>query len=182
MLDPGCMGLYHCGQDRIELLKSTAMESTRSDDGSLALVPAMAFYESIIAHELAHAAFGSVPCPFENCATAKEVVAHTMRVMSLPPQYPSRFNADLGLDRKVARDEISIITLYLAPDVVLRKAWRHLNQRPDIWAYIDQIMSGNVRIDHAHPLSGLYSLVSTISSSRSAASRAWLSASWYSGL
>lgn len=150
-LSPGCLGLYHCGLDRIEVLRPSAMAKSRSEKSSLAHVSDLDFFRSIIVHELAHAAFDGVPCPFDHCIATAEYVAHNMQIMSLPQSDIARFESRLDMNARVSRDELNVMLYLMAPDKFLRKSWIHLNQRPDACRYIGDIMAGKVRMDRVHP-------------------------------
>lgn len=147
-LPTGCMGLYHCGDERIELLALEAMEAARDPGNSLAFVDNETYFQSILTHELAHAAFEDVPCPFDHCMATSEYLAHVMQVRSLPAADIARFEAELDMETHVGRDAVNSMIYAMAPDVFLRRAWIHLNQRPDACAYIDAIMQGHVIHDH----------------------------------
>src|SRR6056297_505126 len=147
-LSAGCMGVYHCGEDRIELLTPEAMAATRNPDGRLAFVETQTYFHSILVHELAHAAYAEVPCPFGSCLATNEYVANTMQVMSLPAADIARLEADLDMETRLSRDSLNPFLYLMAPDIFLRKAWVHLNQRPDPCAYIGQIMAGRVLLDY----------------------------------
>lgn len=146
-----CMGLYHCGKDRVEILEPDTMQRRRAPESALAFVPIDSFYVSVLAHELSHAAFDASPCPFESCLTASEYVAYTMQIMSLPERYRFRFEAGLDMTTRVSRDSLNPVILFMAPDTFMRRAWVHLNQRPDACAYIGDVMQGRVRMDHPRP-------------------------------
>lgn len=147
-LKPGCMGVYHCGKDRIELLRPDVMEEVRTKSGSLTFVEINTYFQSVLAHELAHAAYETVPCPFDNCLATNEYLAHTMQVMSLPPEDIATLEAQLDMQTNVPKDGINGFIYMMAPDAFLRKSWVHLQQRPDPCAYIEQIMEGRIYMDH----------------------------------
>ena len=146
-LDPNCVALYHCGERRIEVLEPPLMEARRSSEGAFALLPIEDYFQSVIVHELAHASFDDVPCPFENCVVANEYVAYSMQVMALTPEARSAFTARSGIERQITRDELSLPILYLAPGRFAQKAWAHLSQRTDPCGYVGEIMEGSVLLD-----------------------------------
>src|SRR6056297_365169 len=69
---PSCMGVYHCGEDRIEILSPRAIDRFRRDEGAFSAVPTRIYFESILVHELTHAAYDAVPCPFSDCLVTSE--------------------------------------------------------------------------------------------------------------
>ena len=89
--------------------------------------------------------------PVQNCLTSSEYVAYAMQVMSLPPQYRAAFAEDSGIEEPAGRDEISAITLLMAPDVFAQKAWAHFSQRPDGCAHVAGMMAGDFYLDVERP-------------------------------
>ena len=146
-LSPGCMGFYHCGEERIELLSPKAMAPLRRADGSLAFVDVTDYFQSILTHELAHAAYASVPCPFDGCLATNEYVAHVMQVMSLSEADRAQLESTLDMDTPLSRDSVNAMIYMMAPDVFLRRAWVHFRQQPDSCAFMDDIMQGRVLFD-----------------------------------
>ncbi|WP_139784630.1 hypothetical protein [Roseovarius sp. A-2] len=143
-----CLGLYHCGKDLIQIPTPDTMQSMRAADSSLSHVPPEPFFRGILTHELAHAAFDAQPCPFESCITASEYIAYTMQIMSLPAADIATFESGLKMHKKISRDALNPITLYMNPDIFLSLAWIHLHQRSDPCAYIGDVMQGRIRMDY----------------------------------
>jgi len=146
-LKDDCVALYHCGEDWIEILEPPMMASRRNPDGAFSFLGLDDYYQSVIVHELAHAAFDDVLCPFGACIASSEYVAYAMQIMSLPPDAQMEFVKTSGLGRQVARDELSAVMLFMAPGRFAQKAWAHLSQQPNPCAYIGQIMDGTVLLD-----------------------------------
>ena len=146
-LDGGCVGLYHCGQDLIEVLEPSLMASKRDPDGAFAFLPVTEFFRSTIVHEFAHAVTHRSPCPFGTCLIRDEYVAYAMQVMSLTMEQQAQFAAIAGLDRKISRDELSIIGLFMAPHLFSQLVWTHLTQRDDPCRFIGQLSKGEVLLD-----------------------------------
>ena len=146
-LEPGCVALYHCHEDWIEVLTPFVMDVRRSPDGVFAFMAIDEYFQSVIVHELAHSAFDAVPCPFETCVVADEYVAYAMQIMSMQPDARRSFEDASGLGRKVSRDELNAMTLFMAPDLFARKTWAHLSQRSDRCGFIGKIMDGIVVLD-----------------------------------
>lgn len=147
----GCLGLYHCGEDRIELLNPEPFESAREAESAFAMLNTRDYYASVIAHELAHAAYDNVPCPFGDCRATDEYVAYTMQVYTLESVARASFEAAIPYKRRVVRDEINPMIVLMAPDIFARKAWMHFSQQDDGCAFIQQIMNGDVLLDYEHP-------------------------------
>jgi hypothetical protein len=151
--DDECLGLYHCGMGRIEILSPSAYLPLRADGRATAFaaVSDEAFFESIIRHELAHAALDSMPCPFGSCLVNQEYVAYTMQVRFLPEADRIAFEAAIAHDGRVTRDMLSVLMLMMAPETFARQAWLHLSAREDPCGFIGQIARGEVLLDFEHP-------------------------------
>lgn len=146
-----CMGIYHCGENSIEILSPRAIEGLRREDSAFSAVPTGVYFESVLAHELAHAAYDAVPCPFADCVVTSEYVAYAMQVYSLPPPERSLFEADVAMEDRVSRYEISSIGLLMAPDQFARNVWAHFSQREDGCAYVAEMMGANFYLDTERP-------------------------------
>jgi hypothetical protein len=152
-LGDNCLGVYHCGTGRIEILAPEAYVPPREagEASAFATVSNDAFFESIIRHELAHAALDSMLCPFEACPVGQEYIAYTMQVWFLPENDRVAFEEAKPHDGPISRDMLSGIMLMMAPELFAHRAWFHLQAREDPYAFIGQITRGEVLLDHEHP-------------------------------
>lgn len=150
-LKPGCLAQYHCGTDSIDVLNPSRIADIRDAEGAFSFLPVTTYFESIIVHEVTHAALDSTPCPFSDCVVSNEYVAYVMQVLSLSPEDQKKFVEEMNLDRKVSRDELNAPILYMAPKLFARKAWVHFSQRDDPCGFIRQVSEGIVLLDREHP-------------------------------
>jgi hypothetical protein len=152
-LEAKCIGLYHCGEGRIEILNPEAYLPLRAEGQASAFAPVSeeAFFESIIRHELAHAALDSMPCPFASCLASQEYVAYTMQVRFLPEADRIAFEEAITHHGPVSRDMLSAIMVMMAPEVFAQRAWLHLSARENPCDFIGQIARGEVLFDFEHP-------------------------------
>ena len=146
-----CLGVYHCGKNRIELLSPAAIEQMRSGDGAFHALPSDIYFDSVVAHELAHAAYDAVPCPYPDCLLTSDYVAYAMQVHSLPPAARKLFETDLSMENKISRYELSVVGLLMSPRSFARKAWVHFSQREDGCAYVGEMMRANFYLDTERP-------------------------------
>ncbi len=150
-IEPECLGVYHCGEDRIEILSPAGVEAYREGDGVFADVPVDRYFDSILLHEMAHAAYDAVPCPFGTCIATSEYLAYALQIRSLTDADRVAILSDTDDAEMVTRDEVNPFVLMMAPDIFARKAWLHFSQRPDPCDYARQIMSGDVLLDYERP-------------------------------
>lgn len=152
-LSENCLGLYHCGEQRVEILPRASYAELLAGEYSSVFAPVSPaeFFDSIIRHEFAHAALDGMPCPFENCLVGQEYVAYTMQVRFLPEADRAAFLAMNPHDGPVPRDLLNAMTLLMRPNLFARRAWQHLTERPDPCAFIDRIARGEVVLDFLSP-------------------------------
>ena len=149
--DP-CLGLYHCGEDLIELLPEDSMREKLAAPGLFHALHPDDYYDSILVHELVHAAYDPVQCPYgDTCTATSEYLAYALQIQSLSEDDRALIGLADVPDKKIGHDEISAVYMALAPDRFAIKAWTHLMQRPDPCAYIGQIASGKLFFDFEHP-------------------------------
>lgn len=146
-----CLGLYRCGKDEIELLSPSAMSAARNNDGAFELISDHAYWDSILVHEFSHAAYDTVPCPFQTCIATSEYVSYAMQVRSLPADERALFGQTVELRGKPTHDAINAMILYMSPDRFSVYAWLHFQGRKDPCAYVRGIMNGDLYFDHEAP-------------------------------
>jgi hypothetical protein len=146
-----CLGLYRCGKDEIELLGPTAMSVARDNGGAFELISDQAYWDSILVHELTHAAYDTVPCPFQTCVATSEYVSYAMQVRSLPTDERALFGQTVELRGKPNHDAINAMILYMSPDRFAVYAWLHFQGRKDPCGYVSGIMNGDLYFDHEAP-------------------------------
>jgi len=150
-LTGSCLGLYHCGDGQVEILSPDAMAAARETDGAFAGISDDALWDSIIVHELTHAAYEGVTCPFSSCVATSEYAAFAMQLRFLPAAELAQFAARDILETQPSRDAISPIMYFMAPDRFAELSWRHFITRPDPCGYMEWIMTGQIFFDREGP-------------------------------
>ncbi len=146
-LSQSCVAMYHCGENKIEVLSSPKMQERRDQKGAFAHLPPHDYLRSVVVHELSHAATDNMPCPFEACVATEEYIAYAMQVMSLSPEARTVFEDRSELGKSISVDELSAIILFMDPHLFARKVWAHLSQRDDPCGYIGHLLDGSVLLD-----------------------------------
>ncbi|MBJ3763032.1 hypothetical protein ILP92_09780 [Maribius pontilimi] len=146
-----CAGLYDCQTKEILVATPDHLASIARPDRPLRFLSPDLEFASVIAHEMTHAAYDRVPCPFENCLATTEYLAYAMQIQTLPPAARAAVTSNFTYDRDISRDEINPVFLLMAPDKFSQKAWLHLSQRDAPCEFVDQIMRGNIHFDVEHP-------------------------------
>ena len=150
-LPHGCVGQYHCGQDRIELLSQEAAQHYRGADFPFSQIDPDVYFYSVLVHELTHAALEDMPCRFTRCFATQEYVAYAMQMRSLPAEARATLLTRPEFNRPIDAYEINKMIVLMAPGVFLQKAWWHFIQQDDPCAFIGQVVSGAVSFDREYP-------------------------------
>lgn len=145
--DGSCLGLYHCGEGRIEILSPAAMRLARDAYGAFVEISDDAFWDSVLVHELTHAAYDEIECPFPSCVATSEFASYAMQVHSLPPEERARFGESVELRSEPNSGAISAVMYFMAPDRFAKYAWLHFSTQSDPCAYMALIMQGNLYFD-----------------------------------
>lgn len=145
-----CLGLYRCGADLVMVLTPAALSETRDRDGSFAPLSDAALWDSVIVHELTHAAYDGTACPFETCAVTAEYAGYAMQIRALPPSERALIARSLPPGEALA-DPISAATLFLSPDWFSQAVWRDFQTRDDPCGFMRSIMAGEVFFERGAP-------------------------------
>ena len=150
-LEDNCVGTYHCSEDLIELSHPDVLAAIIDKSALFSALDVMTYFDSILYHELVHAAFDTVYCPFDACPATAEYLAYALQIRALSPEDRARIGLGEIPEERISREAINAIMVYWAPDRFALKAWTHLMQRPDPCAYVGLIGQGDIRFDFEHP-------------------------------
>lgn len=148
---PGnCYGLYYCDNDLIQLLPvdvyaTYLLGHPESPFGHLA--PEV-FFDSILRHELAHAALRDMPCPYEGCPATQEFVAFNMQIRFLSDIDRAPFERFTNeIERPISREGVNALVLMMSPETFVRNAYAYLSQQNDPCGLMGEIVGGDVLLD-----------------------------------
>lgn len=150
-LSENCVGHYICGSDRISVLHPDTLAQEIADSTLFSQLTVLEYFDSIVFHELVHAAYDEVPCPFPHCSATSEYLAYALQIRELSPDARTRIGFGEVPEEKVSGAFFSAIIAFWAPDVFARKAWTHLMQRPDPCAYVSDLAAGKIYFDTETP-------------------------------
>ncbi|WP_323770302.1 hypothetical protein [Antarctobacter sp.] len=141
-----CLGLFHCGKAKIEVLTPDALSRKIEADSIFAHIPPQEFFESVVIHELIHALYDGTPCTaeFTECYVTSEYLAYALQFEALPTKFRAPWLDEFDPNETVKRDEISLGSLMLETDQFALSAWAHLKQRPDRCDWINGILDGSI--------------------------------------
>lgn len=152
-LPRNCHGLYLCDDKVIQLLPlENYMEYlSKNPESPFSHLEPEVFFDSVLRHELAHAALDGTPCPFDVCPVTREFVAYSMQTWFLSDTDRAPFDqAYLNSDKPMTRDDISALALMMVPNTFIKNAYVYLSQRNDPCEFIAEIVRGEVVLDLAY--------------------------------
>ncbi|WP_425070934.1 DUF6639 family protein [Sagittula sp. S175] len=150
-LNADCLGLFHCGENQIEVLTPDALNAARPGLTVFGHIPGDRLFASVIHHELAHAVIDATPCPYGDCVATSEYFAYTQQIAALSDEDRARIEARIPLDAPPNRDSINPFMLYMAPERFILTALAHFRTRPDACATWQGIAEGIILFDKLHP-------------------------------
>jgi hypothetical protein len=147
-LRPGCAGLYHCGEDHIEIVSPAVIQSRRDGQDAFGALGRDAYFQSVVVHELAHAASDGIPCGVGDCVVGAEYIAYAVQVMSLDDEARMSFEQTAPMGKPVSIDTLNPFLLLIAPGQFAQTVWAHFSQQDDACGVLGQIIDGTVVLDH----------------------------------
>lgn len=150
-MESHCVGRFHCGENRIEVLSPEALELRRPKMPIFGHLPAERVFSSVILHEYAHALFDGTPCPYDSCIATSEYFSYTQQIAALTPAERAPIEARIDPGTRPPRELISTIMLLFSPDHFITASWAHFRTRPDACTYWQRMIDGAIVFDEYHP-------------------------------
>ncbi len=149
-LGASCVGVFHCGEGQIELLNPESLATAKLDSGLFSELDTLTYFDSILFHELVHAAYDPTPCPFKfGCMATAEYLAYAFQIRSLSDEDRTNIGLEFTDQKKIAPDEINAMIALMAPSVFASKAWLHFEQHPEQCAFVEELAEGATYFDRA---------------------------------
>ncbi len=146
-LSHACFGYYDCDSGRILVRSPDSIADVSAEsDLYLGLDPQVVF-ESIIAHELAHAAFAHVACEDAACLANHEYVAYAIQMWSLPPSVRDGLVAAFGQDAPVEPMRLNALIAVMAPHKFAALAWQHFNEDGHGCGFVQDLATGRTSLE-----------------------------------
>lgn len=149
-LPDGCIGQYHCGEGRIELgpLEDYASFLSNTPDSLFAHLPPRTFYESVLRHELVHAALEDMPCPYQSCRAGQEFIAYALQMWFLSETDRAPFDEAVAeRDRPATADSLNAFILAMAPEKFALNAYAYFRAQDDPCAFVSSVANGTTVMD-----------------------------------
>ncbi len=137
-----CLGLYHQGKAKVELLRPEAFEKAQVKSRSWKEIPIDEHYDSIIVHELAHAHVGQVAPAGPACSADWEYIAYAMQIASLSASTRDDFIAGTGVSPPISVEELNPLMLGLSPSSFAARSWLHFSDPENECEFVGQVIRG----------------------------------------
>lgn len=135
-----CLARYKCEEERIEIAAPEKLRSVLLPDSPYAKIPVEDLFDSLIAHEMAHAFFSQMGCVEDECFADQEFVAYAMQFALLPRESRRKVVdafPDMG---PVDPAEFNPFILYAAPVRFGVRAWSYFSAPGNGCALVQRIV------------------------------------------
>jgi hypothetical protein len=143
---PGCLGRFDCATGVIQLLSPAAVQAELTATSVLASIDSDALYDSLVAHELAHAAFYQASALQTPSIAAQEYVAYAIQLGVLTKADRDRFLARAGEAAPEDLTELSPVILGLSPDGFAARVWLHFANPGNGCGFLAKLVDGRERL------------------------------------
>jgi hypothetical protein len=144
--DHNCFGFYRCEDNQISLISpSTISEVSAQSDLYLGFDPQVVF-DSIVVHEVAHAAFSHSACQESACLANQEYVAYAVQMWSMPLPVRDEIIARFGQDKPVEPVRLNDLVAAMAPEKFAALAWQHFNEPGHGCDFIQGLATGRTSL------------------------------------
>jgi len=137
-----CIGIYERAQSRISVLSPKGLHSVVDPLSAFADIEEQIFFESVLVHELTHAAFEYTASGLASCANNHEYVAYAMQMLSLPAHERQKIVATYDIASPIDPLLLNSFIAAMAPDRFAAIVWQHYSERGNGCSFIRELVSG----------------------------------------
>lgn len=148
---PGCVGIFDCANDRIEILKPDSMLMTLEDNRRFSRLPIMSLFDSVVAHEMTHALVFQNYGEIGSNWAQNEYMAYAMQLAFLSLEDRALFMQGFTTDRPGSLAGVNILVMLMAPDAFAAQVWLHFSQKDNGCDFMGKLLSGETRIGESAP-------------------------------
>lgn len=144
--NPNCAGIFHCSESSIGLVAPTYLAQALGADHPFMEIPRSAFYDSLVAHEMAHAlAYQTRGAPLEGAA-GSEYIAYAIQLWSMPADVRSAFLARHPITEPVTLEALNEVILAFSPAHFAALAWAHFEAPENGCRFIQRLLKGEATL------------------------------------
>ena len=147
----GCNGVYHCGQDLIEVLAPDVIAAERSGAGKVANIDPETYFQSVIVHEIGHAALDQYLTAVGGQLAENEYVAYAFQLQVLSPADRKRFLEDYSVEQSVQLSDLNPMVANMAPIAFAARVWAHYNTAGNGCEFVKRLADGAVTLGRDFP-------------------------------
>ena len=141
-----CLGQFSCDDDRVELLSPQALAGAVRQDRPTGQIPSERLFETMVAHELTHAALSHATPPGELGVVDHEYLAYSFQIEALSEEEREIFmTLAPGEDEDAAFDRVNGFLLMMSPDHFAAAAYAHFSAPENRCSMVARIVSGEFR-------------------------------------
>ncbi len=144
--DELCFGLYHQGDEWIELLEPKAFEQAHTDSKSWAALPAAEHFDAIVVHEFTHALVDQTALVERACSADEEYIAYAMQLSTLPDSARDALIAASGVSQPVPVESINQVMFGLSPVSFAVRSWLHFQEPENGCGFVKKIIRGEATL------------------------------------
>ncbi|MDP5366115.1 MAG: hypothetical protein NWT12_07465 [Paracoccaceae bacterium] len=148
---PGCVGIFDCANDRIEILQPEVMGKSLEDNRRFSRLPLMSLFDSVVAHELTHALVYQNLGEDSGSWAQNEYMAYAMQMAFLSSEDRALFMQGFTTDRPGSLAGINILIMLMAPDAFAAEVWLHFSAKGNGCDFMGQLLSGEKAIGRVSP-------------------------------
>lgn len=148
---PHCLGIFDCQSGEITLLHPDALEASVTDTSIFKGLPIPTLFDSLIAHELTHAAVDQVTEGRQMTTAEHEYMAYAQQLEALSDADQVYFLEANRSRSTLSRGVINDTMLAMAPGVFASAVWLDFSSPGNRCATFRQILDGDLRFKTERP-------------------------------
>lgn len=143
----GCFGYYECDSNRISIRSPASIAEVSGQSTLYAGLEPVVVFDSLVAHEVSHAAFAQTACRDAGCLANHEYVAYVMQMWSLPPPIRSGIVERFGQLEPVEPMRLNELVAVMAPGKFAALAWQHFNEDGNGCDFVQDLATGQTTLE-----------------------------------
>ncbi len=146
-----CLGAYDCNADRIEVLAPGSLSETLGTGSAFAALDEDMIFQSVVAHEVTHAALTHTVRPAILPVEAQEYLAYAVQLSVLPETAVDAAFGPSPDGSALDHGSFNVMILMMAPDAYALRAYAHFQAPEHGCAFVEGLISGLYRFPQLGP-------------------------------
>lgn len=144
--EAGCMGSYDCRDDSISVAPPETLATRVSDDSIWRRIAPGALFDSLIAHELAHAFLDQAECRGIPCYADHEYIAYAMQIQSLSTKNRAAILQGHKVTDPTDTGRLNDFIAQAAPNHFAQAVWLHFSRPENGCAFVGRLIRGDATL------------------------------------